>query len=153
MVGQHFIPHTWQVTSHRSRADELKTCQTLLVTGCSLVRNRSQNIGYPKLIHPQIRSTWVPADSFCSVPYVRTNNKTIVCMFVTDFILLVTMLVGLFRLRRLGAGRSGVGHLLWKQVSSWRTSLASSSPSANVLPTERASFGYYLQPRPSFHQW
>jgi hypothetical protein len=99
-------------------ADELKTCQTWLVTRLySGEESISKHIGYLKLIHPQIRSTWVPADSFCSVPYVRTNNKTIVSMFITDFILLVTMLVGLFRLRRIGAGRFGVGHLLWKQVS------------------------------------
>ena len=31
----------------------------------------------------------------------------------------ITMLAGLFRLRRLGAGTFGLGRLLWTQVGRW----------------------------------
>ena len=69
-----------------------------------------------ELIYLQVRSSWVPSDSLCRVPYVRTNNKTLISMFITDFVLLAIMLLGLFRLRHLGGGTFGLGRLLWKQV-------------------------------------
>ena len=52
-------------------------------------------------------------------------------MLVTDLVLLVTMFVGLLRLRRDGAGRFALGRLLWKQVKSRR--LLGSLVSANVI--------------------
>jgi hypothetical protein len=52
-------------------------------------------------------------------------------MLVTDLVLLVTMFVGLLRLRRQGAGRFALGRLLWKQVR-WRHFSGSRAP-ANVI--------------------
>jgi hypothetical protein len=69
------------------------------------------------LIHLQVRSSWIPESSHCSLPNAESNTATFVSMFITDFALLVIMLVGLLLLRRRGAGAFGLGHLLWKQVS------------------------------------
>jgi len=48
------------------------------------------------------------------------TNPTIVpaliSMAVTDIVLLLTMLVGLLRLRSNSGGTSGLAQLLWKQV-------------------------------------
>ena len=54
-------------------------------------------------------------------------------MFITDFILLVTMLFGLLRFRLRGAGSFGLGRLLWKQVSLAVLGCLQFSPSANVI--------------------
>ena len=77
----------------------------------------SKYFGSFVLIYLQIRSSWHP-DSFCSNPNVRSNMPTLISMLVTDLVLLVTMFVGLLRLRRHGAGRFALGRLLWKQVRS-----------------------------------
>src|SRR5712671_6020528 len=45
-------------------------------------------------------------------------------MLINDVILLLTMLVGLLRLRHHGGGRFDLGRLLWKQVRWSRTSSA-----------------------------
>jgi len=45
-------------------------------------------------------------------------------MFVTDAVLLMTMFVGLLRLRRRGGSTFELGRLLWKQVRWWWFSLA-----------------------------
>lgn len=44
---------------------------------------------------------------------------TFISMLVTDFFLLVAMLVGLLRIRHRGAGAFALGRLLWKQVGWW----------------------------------
>ena len=51
-------------------------------------------------------------------------KPTFVVTLVTDIILLVTMLVGLFRLRTNANSAFGVGRLLWKQVGSARSPFA-----------------------------
>jgi hypothetical protein len=73
------------------------------------------------LITPQIRSEsiWIPVQDVCSAPDLKSVKETFIFMFITDFILLVTMLIGLLRLRYCGAGTCGLGRLLWKQVR-WR---------------------------------
>jgi len=48
---------------------------------------------------------------------MESNKPTIIVVFVTDIVLLLTMLVGLLRLRRRGGGTFELGRLLWKQVS------------------------------------
>jgi hypothetical protein len=58
----------------------------------------------------------------------ESNKLTIIVMFVTDAILLMTMFVGLLRLRRRGGGTFELGRLLWKQVRWWLFSLAISDP-------------------------
>lgn len=45
-----------------------------------------------------------------------SSKLYIIIVVVTDIVLLLTMLVGLFRWRSDGGGRFGIGGLLWKQV-------------------------------------
>ena len=47
-----------------------------------------------------------------------------IVMLITDVVLLLTMFVGLLRLRRRGGGTFELGRLLWKQVRWWRFPLA-----------------------------
>jgi hypothetical protein len=63
----------------------------------------------------QLHSTWVPAQSVCGVLNSESSNKNVVGTFITDVVLLLTMLVGLLRLRRRNI-MFGFGQLLWKQV-------------------------------------
>jgi len=72
--------------------------------------------GFSELIHPQIRSTWMADMSSCTIPNIKSNMANLISMFVTDFFLLVIMLVGLFRLRCRVAGRFALAPFLWKQV-------------------------------------
>jgi hypothetical protein len=55
----------------------------------------------------------------CSISHIENNKATIISMFTTDFILLVIMLVGLFRMGVRRVGTLDLGRLLWKQVM-WR---------------------------------
>ena len=45
------------------------------------------------------------------------NKLNIIVILITDIILLLTVLVGLIRLRYHGGGMLGLGSLLWKQVA------------------------------------
>jgi hypothetical protein len=56
------------------------------------------------------------ADGTCLVANVETDKPNIIVMLISDIILLVTMLVGLLRLRRNGGGRFALASLLWEQV-------------------------------------
>lgn len=49
----------------------------------------------------------------------QSSKLNIISILVTDVSLLIIMLAGLFRLRSRRDGTSGLGHLLWKQVSFW----------------------------------
>jgi len=73
------------------------------------------------LIHGiiQLRSTWVAAQNSCSLPNAESNIATIISMFITDFLLLVTMLIGLLRMRHGGGGTLALGRLLWTQGVIW----------------------------------
>ncbi len=79
----------------------------------------SKYFGSSGLIHPQIRSTWVPANGSCTVRNIESNKATIISMFINDFFLLVVMLVGLLRMRVRCGGTFALGRLLCKQVR-WR---------------------------------
>jgi len=50
---------------------------------------------------------------------VESNKVSIITMFITDFILLVVMLVGLLRMGVLGPDTFALGSLLWKQGLIW----------------------------------
>ncbi|KAN0141799.1 hypothetical protein V8E53_000261 [Lactarius tabidus] len=65
-----------------------------------------------------LHSTWVPAQSVCGVLNSESSNKNVVGTFITDVVLLLTMLVGLLRLRRRNI-MFGFGQLLWKQGLIW----------------------------------
>ncbi len=56
------------------------------------------------------------AEGICLATNIETSKPNIIVMFISDMILLVTMLVGLLRLRRNGGGRFGLASLLWEQV-------------------------------------
>lgn len=65
----------------------------------------------------QIHATWAPTQSVCEVLNPESTTKTIIAVLVSDITLLLTMLIGLLRLRHDGT-LYGLGHFLWKQVSS-----------------------------------
>lgn len=116
-------------------ADELKLSQTWILTrhhsGKELISKYFQFSG---LNHPQIRPVWAPvplADS-CSMAKVESNKVSIITMFITDFILLVVMLVGLLRMGVLGPDTFALGSLLWKQVR--RRRLLSGRGRDSLLP-------------------
>ena len=52
----------------------------------------------------------------CIVVNSESNKLNITVLLVTDIVLLLTMLVGLLRLRSDGIGAHGVAQLLWRQV-------------------------------------
>jgi len=78
----------------------------------------STNVAF--LIHSItiLRSAWVPEQSVCGVLNTDSSNKNALATLVSDVVLLVTMLVGLLRLRRKDI-MSGFVHLLWKQGVIW----------------------------------
>ena len=47
---------------------------------------------------------------------IMSTKPVIITTLVTDLVLLLTMLVGLFGTRRYGGGTFGLGGFLWKQV-------------------------------------
>lgn len=67
----------------------------------------------------QIRPSSVPVPGSCSITNVENNKATIISMFITDFILLVIMLVGSFRMGVRRVGTFALGRLLWKQGVIW----------------------------------
>ena len=77
----------------------------------------------PPIHFLQIHVAWVPTDGVCEVLYTSTETftSTIITMFSADVVLLLTMLVGLLRLRHEGT-MFGLGKFLWSQVSCWGAS-------------------------------
>jgi len=65
------------------------------------------------------RSTWNSDVQTCVVPNAESNNPNITVTLIADVIVLLTVLIGLFRLRREGVGRFGIGLLLWNQGVLW----------------------------------
>jgi hypothetical protein len=63
----------------------------------------------------QVLSTWAPEQSVCVVLNTDIGVKNVITTLVSDVALLLTMLVGLLRLRRHGTVFA-LGQLLWKQV-------------------------------------
>lgn len=57
----------------------------------------------------------MPAQSVCVVLNTESSNENVTSTLVTDVVLLLTMLVGLLRLRLHGS-MFGLGQLLWRQV-------------------------------------
>jgi len=50
---------------------------------------------------------------------IRSTKPAVIATLATDLVLLLTMLVGLFGMRRYGGGRFGLGSFLWKQGVAW----------------------------------
>ena len=69
-----------------------------------------------KLIHRQLRSDWSAALPGCNTFNSHSSKLNIIFSTVTDVILLLTVLIGLIRLRSYGGGMFDMGRFLWKQV-------------------------------------
>lgn len=63
----------------------------------------------------QLHSVWEPEQSACVLLNTEGSQKTVIVAFVSDVVLLLTMLVGLLRMRLRG-DMSGLRQLLWNQV-------------------------------------
>jgi len=66
-----------------------------------------------------IRSEWAPNKEACAILNMHDGAHNFVIKLISDTILLLTMLVGLFRLNRGIRGSIGVGRLLWHQGVIW----------------------------------
>lgn len=64
----------------------------------------------------QINATWEPTQSVCTVTNPESSKMTIIATLATDVILLLTMLVGVLRLRQ-NCTSLALVKLLWRQVS------------------------------------
>ena len=53
---------------------------------------------------------------YCAALNISAAKATVIVSFVTDILLLVIMLVGLFRLESYRPGAMATGRLLWNQV-------------------------------------
>ncbi|KAF8490682.1 hypothetical protein F5888DRAFT_1807966 [Russula emetica] len=71
------------------------------------------------LIYLQLRATWDPTVQACVILNSEEIKPTLITTLITDTILLVTMLVGLFRLLTDGSCGSRLIRLLWKQGIIW----------------------------------
>ena len=65
---------------------------------------------------------WDPIQRTCLTLNIDSQTLNIVITLATDFVLLLTMVVGLLRLRYHSGGAFELGRLLWKQVGSQRFS-------------------------------
>ena len=54
----------------------------------------------------------------CAVLNLGSTIPSTIAIVFTDIVLLVTMLIGLFRMRAKGAGEFNLAHFIWKQVRS-----------------------------------
>ncbi|KAH9978391.1 hypothetical protein BJV74DRAFT_798427 [Russula compacta] len=79
--------------------------------------------GVVRNIHLQPRSFWLPAQGTCATLNLQSCKPTVISVAVTDFILLLIMLLGLLRLRLDGGTLLGLGRILWKQVGPRQFSL------------------------------
>ena len=60
----------------------------------------------------------------CTVLNLENTLPSTLAILFTDIVLLVTMLIGLFRMRVKGAGELNLAHFLWKQVRSCQFSVS-----------------------------
>jgi hypothetical protein len=91
----------------------------------------------------QLESTWTAAQDGCVVLNSETGVPTLISIVVTDFALLLIMLVGLLRSCRHGDGMIGLTRFLWKQVTYVVVlSARGHFHSLTWLPSVRVSFGY-----------
>jgi len=119
-VNVSFLIYGKLPSTHPADDSELKPSQTWIFARCH--SGKQLTLKYFRssgLIYHQIRPSSVPVPGSCSITNVENNKATIISMFITDFILLVIMLVGSFRMGVRRVGTLALGRLLWKQVM-WR---------------------------------
>jgi hypothetical protein len=73
------------------------------------------------LIHniTRLHAAWVPTQSVCVVLNTESTRKNVTATLVTDVVLLLTMLVGLLRMRLHGNSMFGLAEILWRQGLIW----------------------------------
>jgi len=67
----------------------------------------------------RLRSAWAPRPGSCIDLNIQSNAVNLVVTIVIDIVLLLTMLVGLIRLRRGEGGMFALSKLLWNQGILW----------------------------------
>jgi hypothetical protein len=58
----------------------------------------------------------LPEANTCALLNLESTKPTVIGSLVTDVVLLLIMLVGLFRMRLETGGAFGLARILWKQV-------------------------------------
>ncbi|KAH9964910.1 hypothetical protein BC827DRAFT_1265597 [Russula dissimulans] len=96
----------------------------LTISAAAWIRSRGpvvylNDFRHSKFIPLQTRSAWNSDVQTCVVPYSESNKLNITVALIADVIVLLTVLIGLFRLQREGVGRFGIGLLLWNQGVIW----------------------------------
>jgi len=106
----------------------------------------SSNIAF--LIHniTRLHSTWSPVQGVCVVINSESTKKNVTATFVTDVVLLLTMLVGLLRLR-LHGNMFGLGKFLWRQGLIWLflATIAEVTPAVFVFLNLNGPFNLMFQ--------
>ncbi|KAH9954863.1 hypothetical protein BC827DRAFT_1272185 [Russula dissimulans] len=69
--------------------------------------------------YPQLQGVWSPLTSTCLVPNTTASELNIIVSLITDTLLLIIMLIGLFRWRLEEGNTSSFGRLLWTQGIIW----------------------------------
>jgi len=67
----------------------------------------------------QLRSEWLPGFDTCMLPNMERDKLAFIITFAIDLTLVLTMFLGLLRLRGRGGGMFGLARLLWKQGVIW----------------------------------
>jgi len=67
----------------------------------------------------RLRANWNFISSQCQELNSQSSKPNIIVLFITDVVLLLIMLVGLFRLGFHEAGVCGLGHFMWRQGLIW----------------------------------
>ena len=68
------------------------------------------------LPHPQLHSVWDPARFACEIVKKDPSLLSFLPAMISDMVLLLIVLAGLFTIRRGGGATFGLAHLVWKQV-------------------------------------
>ncbi|KAH9988695.1 hypothetical protein BJV77DRAFT_730138 [Russula vinacea] len=82
---------------------------TWAINGAFFIQGISQ-LRYSKRVFP---------GGYCTALNISTTKATVIVSFVTDILLLVIMLVGLFRLESYRKGAMATGRFLWNQGVIW----------------------------------
>jgi len=67
----------------------------------------------------RLRFAWFPDPNRCLVQSVKSFQLALIVALITNIVLLLTVIVGLLRLRRSGGGSFGLQRFLWNQGIIW----------------------------------
>ncbi|KAH9973637.1 hypothetical protein BJV74DRAFT_904493 [Russula compacta] len=107
-------PSKWALTEPTSKVIWDGNSAMLMIAACIWMINSA----FLVLGIARLRSEWVPAGGGgCDTYNIQATKVTMIVAFVSDIILLIIMLVGLFRDDHHRSDAFGWGRLLWKQCS------------------------------------